>query len=372
MGWTQNGNIRGASGIPGASGTPGASGASGAQGASGSIGATGASGPTGASGGTGGTGGVGASGPGFYRVVSTITSPATLGASGSTDYVYLLSGTAADTTTKLLLHGDGSNGSTTFTDSSASNRTMTRSGATISTTQSKFGGASMSFSGGNYVSVTSSDFAFGNGDFTIECFVYLTTLNSYNHIMGTRQTSGNDANGFSMLIVSTGEIVLYNDGFHVLSAAGTVTTNSWQHYAISRSGNTVKIFKNGSQVASGSYSKNNTNTTFSVGGQVGDASHPTTGYIDELRVTNTAVYTANFTAPSSAFANPDSGSLGTPTLPTATSNSNRYALRNISGSTIIVGASGSQKINGATGGYSLANSSAVELISDGSSGWYAI
>lgn len=50
MAWNQNGNIRGASGVPGASGLPGATGPQGPQGATGA---------TGASGGTGGTGGPG-------------------------------------------------------------------------------------------------------------------------------------------------------------------------------------------------------------------------------------------------------------------------------------------------------------------------
>jgi len=48
----------------------------------------------------------------------------------------------------LLLNGNGTNGSTTFTDSSVNNHTITRNGnAQISTTQSKFGGSSMYFDG---------------------------------------------------------------------------------------------------------------------------------------------------------------------------------------------------------------------------------
>jgi hypothetical protein len=44
----------------------------------------------------------------------------------------------------LLLHGNGTNGSTTITDNSPSPKTVTAVGnAQISTAQSKFGGASM-------------------------------------------------------------------------------------------------------------------------------------------------------------------------------------------------------------------------------------
>ena len=53
---------------------------------------------------------------------------------------------------ELLLHLNGSNGSTTFTDSSSNGLTVTRGGnVTISTAQAKFGGASAVFDGsGDY------------------------------------------------------------------------------------------------------------------------------------------------------------------------------------------------------------------------------
>jgi hypothetical protein len=48
----------------------------------------------------------------------------------------------------LLLHGDGTNGSTTITDNSPTPKTVTAVGnAQISTAQSKFGGASILFDG---------------------------------------------------------------------------------------------------------------------------------------------------------------------------------------------------------------------------------
>jgi hypothetical protein len=76
----------------------------------------------------------------------------------------------------LLLHGDGTNGSTTITDSSISPKTVTAVGnAQISTAQSKFGGASIAFNGTTSYLTTpaNSDFAY-DADFTIECWLYLT------------------------------------------------------------------------------------------------------------------------------------------------------------------------------------------------------
>ena len=53
---------------------------------------------------------------------------------------------SSDLNTVLLLHGDGTNGSTIFTDSSSYPKAVTASGnAQISTAQSRFGGASMHF-----------------------------------------------------------------------------------------------------------------------------------------------------------------------------------------------------------------------------------
>src|SRR3990167_7743345 len=61
-----------------------------------------------------------------------------------------------DSYTKLLLHMDGTNGSTTFTDEIG--KTVTANGnAQISTAQSKFGGASGLFNGaGDWIDVPSN------------------------------------------------------------------------------------------------------------------------------------------------------------------------------------------------------------------------
>lgn len=77
---------------------------------------------------------------------------------------------------ELLLHGNGANGGTTFTDSSAAARTFTFSGnAQTSTTQVKFGSASLKFDGtGDYIQTPydTTDFKWWDSDFTIEAWVY--------------------------------------------------------------------------------------------------------------------------------------------------------------------------------------------------------
>ena len=74
----------------------------------------------------------------------------------------------------LLLPMDGTNGSTAFTDSGPNALTITAVGNTqISTTQSKYGGASGYFDGtGDYLSISpNTAIDLSSGDFTIEFWI---------------------------------------------------------------------------------------------------------------------------------------------------------------------------------------------------------
>ena len=76
-----------------------------------------------------------------------------------------------DTYTKLLLHNNSNDSSTSFIDSSGTGKAVTANGdAKISASQSKFGGSSALFDGtGDYLSLADSDdWNFGSGDFTID------------------------------------------------------------------------------------------------------------------------------------------------------------------------------------------------------------
>ena len=93
----------------------------------------------------------------------------------------IIDGRSVDSETKLLIHSDTSSGSTTFTDSSNSARTITANGDVVhSANASKFGSTSMYFDGsGDYLSVPdSNDWDFGSGDFTIDFWIKLGTQSS--------------------------------------------------------------------------------------------------------------------------------------------------------------------------------------------------
>lgn len=233
----------------------------------------------------------------------------------------------------LALHMDGTNGSTTFTDSSASAKAVTATGnAQISTAQSKFGGASAYFDGtGDYLTVAAStDFDFGtSGDFTVEAFVYIAANSSldasnrrFAHILsidnGTAET-------FSFYVAgdasTTGTGLGLWNGTRSESATATISHSAWHHVAVTRYAGNLRFFIDGTQVGSTtafSYQLGNSTYQPKVGGRAWSTNYYyyLNGYIDDLRITKgVARYTASFTPPTAAY--PDnqcviSGVVGTP------------------------------------------------------------
>ena len=209
----------------------------------------------------------------------------------------------------LLLHGDGTNGSTTITDSSPTPKTVTAFGdAKISTVQSKFGGSSLAFDGtGDYLAASSSDFAFGNGDFTVECWARFTTLGDHN-IVATRGAPA-VANAWSFAMssgtvltsVAQGKLYFITDTV-VATTSISLAANTWYNLAVSRQGTSLRIFVDGTQQANATNSQNLTVSNLAVGNAVNGAQFPYNGYIDDLRITKgVARYTANFTPPTAPF-----------------------------------------------------------------------
>jgi hypothetical protein len=212
---------------------------------------------------------------------------------------------------------DGTNASTNFVDSGPNALAVTTVGnAQVSTTQSKYGGASGYFDGtGDYLSISDATrFNFGSGDFTVEFWFYnsnsadeskcLVAINNNNPSVGY---AGIRVfywlnNTIETLISSTGSswAVIANT-----AAANSVSKNAWNHYAVVRSGNTIKIFLNGTQYIS---DKTMTGSVYSssshlVGGLIVSSSVIQTfnGNIDDLRVTKYARYTSAFTPPAAAL-----------------------------------------------------------------------
>lgn len=218
----------------------------------------------------------------------------------------------------MLLHMDGTNGSTTFTDNSSYGRTFTAfNSAQISTTQSKFGGASGSFlSDTSYITTPdAAEFSLGTSDFTIEFFIYFTALpTATDGICGHLSTSSYANTSFAITRVpSPNRIQAYCASGStqiglVIAGSNSIILNTWHHVAYVRNGNNFRLYFDGvgGPTVSSSASLNDTTGSFSIGRRGDDSffrlKH---GYVDEFRMTvGTARYTDNFTPPTEAF--PDS------------------------------------------------------------------
>lgn len=217
----------------------------------------------------------------------------------------------------LLLHADGTNGSTTFTDSSSNNFTVTSvSSAAISTSIYQFGSGSISLNGtSQYLTVPdSSAFDFGSGDWTVECWVRVTSLSTNRAVIFKRVDNLNDERWVGMGIAPNGTVgglvASSSTAWGVnASTTSTVSLNTWTHLALVRNGSDVSLYVNGTKntlttTASFSVYKDTAPVLIGLSGTTGIYPYYFAGNIDEVRITKgVARYTASFTPPSQAFPN---------------------------------------------------------------------
>tara|TARA_R100000700_G_scaffold7091_1_gene10658 strand:- start:6554 stop:8563 length:2010 start_codon:yes stop_codon:yes gene_type:complete len=215
-----------------------------------------------------------------------------------------------------LYHFDGSNGAQnkTFLDSSTNGFTVTRYGSSTQGTFSPFsaddGKWSVEFSGGGtsttsrliYQLSSTTTFAFGTGDFTIEAWVFprsTLTLPNANFILDFR--SGNNVVMYLAYSSSTGSYNLYG---WTGNAASGINLNAWNHVAIVRESGSEKGFVNGVEKYSASETSNHGNAGITIGNRYASTWNPFDGFISNVRVVKgTAVYTSNFTPSTSPLTN---------------------------------------------------------------------
>lgn len=183
-------------------------------------------------------------------------------------------------------------------------------GLTTQATVFKFGGGAVQVSGtGQYQEGTGFDFA---SDFTMECFINVSTLGINNVYLFDNRADASDTNGMVLRILSSGlmrfQFFLGASGI-VLDADTAVTASTWHHVALVRSGTTVRMFLDGTQVATTTQAFQITNTTGRFFQAYTGVEFNAQAYVDELRVTQLARYTSDFTPALVAF--PDSDTLTT-------------------------------------------------------------
>jgi len=190
-----------------------------------------------------------------------------------------------------------------------SQHTITAAGnGTISTFKKKFGVGSYYGDGtGDYLSIPeSTDWDFGSGDFTMECWVHFNTVDPMGHGFSTIMWLGNYQLDYKVSSTELRIILQGMPGNYNLSATWVPTLSTWYHIAAVRNGADLKLFVDGTQIGSTLDVSTNATPAGGSGASFIGCRRPNldrffNGHMDEVRVSDTARYTANFTPATSAF-----------------------------------------------------------------------
>lgn len=212
----------------------------------------------------------------------------------------------------LLLHFDGTPGSTAIVDSSPLKNAATVSNVTLASSPAKFGTAGV-FNGAGKVTFPPAPGRLGSSDFTIECWYYpRVKLTSFPTIFGNYSSWFGGNGGVAIFAGhssggSTKYNIALNGNFPAITSTVDIVVNTWVHLALVRRANTITFYVGG--VAQGSVSTP-AGTVFDGNGNVssvgaaGDSASDgfINGNIDEFRITKgTARYSANFTPADAPF-----------------------------------------------------------------------
>jgi hypothetical protein len=197
-----------------------------------------------------------------------------------------------------------------FVDNSSSPLTLTTSGNTSVQRFNPFGastaystsviGGSGYFDGsGDYLTVAdNAALDVDAGSFTMEAWVYFSDVTPVNPILAKNFGS---AGGWMMWVQSTTlRLRMYDASASQVTAtsSASLTSNSWNHVAATRSSNTLTVYVNGVSSGTATFTGTSTNAAVLEIGGYGAATSVSTGYISDARlVKGSVVYTGNFTPP---------------------------------------------------------------------------
>ena len=212
--------------------------------------------------------------------------------------------TAITNTSLLTCQSDQSVNNSVFLDDSNFSQLITRAGNTTNGTLSPYNGVYSNYFNGttDYLTVPANTaFAFGTGDFTVECWVY-TSAPIGGGVTNDRFIFGGFTTAPSCVFALSNDtnVPLIWNGTTGYYSSIAVTANSWTHVAWVRNSSTLNIYVNGVLgKTQASYTTNFTATRTSyIGRSDADATRYFPGYISNLRVIKgTAVYTNTFTPP---------------------------------------------------------------------------
>ncbi len=217
----------------------------------------------------------------------------------------------------LLIHSDIANTSTTMTDSSITAQTITKGGTVAHRTTRdhpfkypKFTANTAIFFDGNsdYLTLPDNvDLEFGLNDWTVDFWFYHDTASTLQSLIGKTKTDTALYGGWFVRITAANKMEFGTasaTGAFTLNLTGgtTVTTDTWNHVAFTRQGDTVRLFLNGTLELEGVTAAtiyNNAHTLYiGVLNVSSSLANYFNGFMDEIRVINGyAAYTSNFSVP---------------------------------------------------------------------------
>jgi Concanavalin A-like lectin/glucanases superfamily len=249
----------------------------------------------------------------------------------------------------------------TLVDGSTNAFTLTNNGSvtTTSATVPSFAGYSNSFNGSSSYLLSPqnpSQLNLGSNNFTIEFWFNTSTLVALSNVFTAGPAQSGGANrGYALqlnaLELASPTITFYTNntsGIFNFGYTSTITLSAWHHLALVRFGNNLYCWLDGvqsgtTQTITGSITNISSTDYFGIGGISNSPSNNGTparywytGYISNFRiVTGTALYTSNFTPPTSPLQNISGTQLLTCNESTIVDNSsNGFAITNNNGVTV--------------------------------------
>lgn len=203
--------------------------------------------------------------------------------------------------TRLLIHCDGADGSTSFSDDALSRAVNVEVSAQVDTAVPFFVEGAL-LMGGDAAALTLSDNAdwTPSGNFTWELWIRATNLSGGRAMVNHRSDANNE---FFWRINADGSVEAFwtSGGSTIItltSAAGAIVINTVYHMALVRSGNNFTIYKNGVSIATATDADAIPDYTGVLRfGARADATHAFSGHFDEIRFSHVARWTSTFTPP---------------------------------------------------------------------------
>ena len=209
---------------------------------------------------------------------------------------------------------------------------------------------------GDYLSIpSSSDFALGTGDWTIEYFAYPTSTTQYQRHFYLIGSSANNIEG----IFADGNGISFGKTNVWAPSQVSHPLYRWNHYALVHDSTNMRLYINGSQVLTSTDNFVDENKSLVIGHSNSTFGGYFTGFMSNFRVVKgTALYTSNFTPPTEPLTNvtntkllccnsSTSATAATVTPGTITANGNASATRNELTGSIVLAVPGISTATGA-------------------------